>query len=228
MYTLALEAGTTMRLIRFAVLALFVVAVCHPEVLAGNFNVAGNVFVNTLMIQTSNGKGTGFTIDVGGRQYLITARHMISGMGSEGTIEIGKFANANRVVFESYTMKIFPCAGSIDIAVLIPPKRLTVGETMEPAGSASFIVGQDAYFVGFPFGMYSNAKFNSGSSRPFGFVKRGLVSGVQYQSADDGDLIVLDGYNVFGFSGSPVTYWEPPNGTTPARSYVIGRLDLKI
>jgi hypothetical protein len=53
-------------------------------------------------------------------------------------------------------------------------------------------------------------------------VKRGLVSGVKYQSADDSDLILLDGYNVFGFSGSPVTYWDLPNGTTSAHSYVIG------
>jgi hypothetical protein len=210
-----------MHLIRFTFLTLALLPLCYTEAKGEKYNVAGNVFVNTLMIQTSSGQGTGFTIDVDGRQYLITAKHMVNGMGSEGIIGIGKFGSAGGIEFEPYRMQIFRCAGSIDIAVLIPPLRLTTGETMEPTGETSFIIGQDAYFVGFPFGAYQNARSNGDRARPFGFVKRGLVSGVQYQSAEDADLILLDGYNIFGFSGSPVTYWELPNGTSPAHSYVI-------
>ena len=205
----------TMRFIRFEALALLFVAVCGPLVQAGKYNVAGNVLLNTLLIQTPLGKGTGFTIDVDGRQYLVTARHMVRGMGPEGTIEVASFDNGNKVMFTPYRMKIFSCEGSIDVAVLIPPVRLTEGDTMQPT---DLVMGQDAYFIGFPFGMYSAGKINPpGVTRPVGFVKQGLVSAVQYQSDGDADLILLDGYNVFGFSGGPVTYWEPPN-----HSYVIG------
>jgi hypothetical protein len=174
------------------------------------------------MIQTSNGQGTGFTIDVDGRQYLITARHLVNGMGPQGTVQIGKFGSTatSPIAFDNFVMQIFRCPGSIDIAVLVPPAPLTVVETMVPVDSSGFFIGQNAYFVGFPLGMHSQAKTNP--PRPIGFVKQGMISGVQYEQDGDGDLIFLDGYNVFGFSGSPVTYWEPQNDKTPARSYVIG------
>jgi Trypsin-like peptidase domain len=211
-----------MRIFRFVLLTCLAIAISHAHARAEKYNVAGNVFVNTLIIQTSDGQGTGFTIDVDNRQYLITARHIVDGMGPEGVVGIGIFDDVGKVVFKPYTMQIFRCGGSVDIAVLIPPVRLTFSDTMEPVDSSGFIVGQDAYFVGFPFRSYQNTKLNTGRSRPIGFVKRGLISGVKYQDSDDTDLILLDGYNVFGFSGSPVTYWELPNGAVPAHSYVVG------
>jgi hypothetical protein len=67
-----------MHLIRFIVLTLVLLPLCYTEARGEKYNVAGNVFVNTLMIQTSDGLGTGFTIDVDGRQYLNTAKHMVS------------------------------------------------------------------------------------------------------------------------------------------------------
>jgi hypothetical protein len=206
----------TIRLIRLATGMLLIVAVCQLEVRAGQSNIAANVLANTFLIQTPKGQGTGFTIDVEKRQYLITARHMVEGLGEVATIKIAKFDNANTVVFVPFEMKIFLCPGSIDVAVLVPPLRLSGGESMEPA--QEFEIGQDAYFVGFPFGMYSQGKNNPpGIPHPIGLVKQGLVSGVQYQRDGDADLIMLDGYNIFGFSGGPVTYWISPN-----HSYVIG------
>lgn len=205
-----------MRMIRPTAWVFLFVAILQLNAGAGQSNVTGNVLTNTLLIQTPKGQGTGFTIDVDKRQYLITARHMVQGLGTVATIKIAKFDNDTSIVFEPYQMKIFLCPGSIDIAVLIPPIRLTEGDSMEPA--AGWMMGQDAYFVGFPFGMYSQLKNNPpGITRPVGFVKQGLVSAVQYQHDGDADLIILDGYNIFGFSGGPVTYWVSPN-----HSYVIG------
>ena len=70
-----------MRLIRFTTSVLLLVASCQLSVRAGQNNVTGNVLANTLLIRTPQGQGTGFTIDVDGRQYLITAKHMVDGMG---------------------------------------------------------------------------------------------------------------------------------------------------
>lgn len=205
-----------MRLFRLTIWVLLLPAACQDMAWAGQNNVAGNVLANTLLIQTSNGQGTAFTIDVDKKQYLITARHMVDGLGDTATIKIAKFDNDQAVTFVPYQMKVFSCSGSVDIAVLIPPIRLTNGESMEPA--TEWLIGQDAYFIGFPFGMYSQGKINPpGINHPIGFVKQGLLSGVQYQRDGDADLIILDGYNIFGFSGGPVTYWAAPN-----HSYVIG------
>ncbi len=196
-----------MRTVRIAVLALLLITVFHSESPADLANVAGNTLANTLMLRTSNGQGTGFTVNIDGRQYLITVRHLVTGLGAEGVIKVARNNQQGQLDWDEYTMKIFRCAGSIDIAVLIPPVQLTEGDPFEL--QYTFNVGQDAYFVGFPFGMYSSAKIVY--QRPIGLIKHGLISGVQYQPADGGDLILLDGFNIFGFSGSPVTYWTPPN-----------------
>jgi hypothetical protein len=214
------------RLLYLALIAVLTVHIVALDAIAGADNVSTAVFASTLMIHTRNGQATGFTIDVDGRQYLITARHVVAGMEPEGTVEIATFNNANKLVYKSLTMKIFSCAGSIDIAVLVPPIRLTAGDTMEPQLEMTF--GADAYFTGFPageypFGTYSSAKANAEASAPVPLVKKGMISGVQYQVDGDGELILLDGYNVVGFSGSPITYWQLPTATDQKfHSYVIG------
>jgi len=48
-------------------------------------------------------------------------------------------------------VKIFRCEDPIDIAVLIPPHQLTVNFDL-PFDKGSFFYGQDAYFLGFPYG----------------------------------------------------------------------------
>lgn len=220
-----------MRLVRFVVVLLFISQTYQHHMFADVFNVSANVLANTLLIQTEHKQGaetvrqtgTAFTIDVDGRQYLITAKHMVAGMSSEGVVGVAEFDDHHKIYYRPFTMKIFPCRGPADIAVLIPLSQLTVGDTMETAPNFTF--GQNAYFVGFPFGMYSTAKSDP-RQRPVGMVKGNLISGVQYESdgtpegTNDADLILLDGYNVFGFSGSPIVYLD--THSTPIRSYVIG------
>jgi hypothetical protein len=47
-----------------------------------------NVIYRVLKIRTPTDTGSAFTIEVDGRQYLITARHLLEGFGSEGDIEL--------------------------------------------------------------------------------------------------------------------------------------------
>jgi hypothetical protein len=211
-----------MRLLRTAVLVLLFVPSFLLQAQVNGANVSANVLASTLLIQTSVGQGTGFTINVDGRQYLITAQHMVRGMGDEGTVQIAGFKN-NQVVFTPLSMKIFRCAPGIDIAVLIPSVLLVDADTMDPVGGGSFTIGQNVYFVGFPFGKHSTTKQNPDAYGPIGLVKQAVISGVEYQPADDGDLIMLDGFNIGGFSGSPVTYWRPSG-----HSYVIGVISASI
>jgi len=194
--------------LRLTVLTLLLITLSHSQAYAGSLdNVAGNTLSSTLMVKTSNGQGTGFTVNVDGRQYLVTVKHLVTGLGPQGLIKVAKNNEHGELAWDEYPMKIFRCSGSTDIAVLIPPVQLTESDPLEPQDN--FNVGQDAYFVGFPFGMYSRAKVVY--QRPIPLIKHGLISGVQYNPSDGSDLILLDGFNIFGFSGSPVTYWSPPN-----------------
>jgi Trypsin-like peptidase domain len=159
-----------------------------------------NVLYRALLIKTVSGQATGFTIDVDGRQYLITAKHVVAGLGSESSISVGKLKRSGEVKFVPFRMKIFRCEDPVDIAVLIPPEQLTVTFPLEPT-KKGLMFGQDVYFVGFPFGMYTTIL---GTAYPFGFVKKGAHSGEQ--QTGNSHVTFLDGYNVFGFSGSPVVF----------------------
>ena len=95
--------------------------------------------------------GTSFTLDVDGRQYLITARHLVAGLKPEDTIDIRKGA------WTPLNVKVLLRDKQIDIAVLIPPAQLTVNFALEP-NTDKFFYGQDAYFTGFPYGLSTGGK----------------------------------------------------------------------
>jgi len=71
---------------------------------------------------------------------------------------------------------VFKCAELVDIAVLIPPKQITVinNDLLDPT-STGIAVGQDAYFDGFPCALHF-AKTYSSLPRVFGFVKSATVA----------------------------------------------------
>lgn len=160
--------------------------------------VTSNVLRRTLLIQASEG-GTAFTIEVDGRQYLITAKHVVGKLPNEAesTIQVRK-----KNGWAPLKVTVFKCDDPVDIAVLVPPAQVTVNFALEPT-SKGMMAGQDAYFVGFPYG-----NFTTYATQPdvFGFVKRATVA--QFDSLPDAhaQMILLDGYNNPGFSGSPVVY----------------------
>lgn len=188
---------------------VLVMALSWPTLCFGQ--VTSNVLLRTLLIAVPGAgaaasvpTGTAFTIDVGGREYLITAKHVVSTLndGAEGIIAIKTKAGWSR---EKVT--VFKCRDPVDIAVLIPPTQLTIDFPLE-ASSVPVEVGQDVYFVGFPNGgehavTYPNMPY------VFGFVKRATLAqfvGVRKSGKQIAREIWLDGINNPGFSGSPVVY----------------------
>jgi hypothetical protein len=166
------------------------------------------------MIQTSNGQGTGFTLDINGRQYLITAKHMVTGLQPEDTIQLRKYDASHQLKWVDFKMKIFKCDDPVDIAVLVPREQLTAAAgPMDPI--LDVMTGQDVFFVGFPKGMsneFVDATFVFTS--PFGYVKRAVVSGLKVTKIGRKLSVeyFLDGLNIGGFSGSPMVYRPSGNG----------------
>ena len=149
----------------------------------------------------ANETATGFTIAVDGREYLITAKHVVSALGTQGTIGIeqnGAWANV--------IVKIYRCDDPVDIAVLVPPYQLTYDLPL-PGENLSFMYGQDVYFLGFPYDLGGPTGPNG--AYPMPFVKRGLVSVIQTIDLSKKESVyLLDGYNNPGFSGGPLVAKE--------------------
>jgi hypothetical protein len=160
--------------------------------------VPNNVLDRTLMIQATK-EGTAFTIEVDGRQYLITAKHVVSALpeNAETMIKIRKKSG-----WSDLKIRIFKCDDPVDIAVLVPESQLTASYSLEPS-SKGMIDGQNAYFVGFP---YHSAVVYKSLPGVMPFIRRATVSAVQSFPEKGYQEFFLDGVNNPGFSGAPVVY----------------------
>jgi hypothetical protein len=179
---------------------------------AAQAQVTSNVLRRVLMIQADKNSGSSFTLEVDGRQYLITAKHVVASLKSEDTIQIRKGDE-----WSSVKVKVLRCDDPIDIAVLVPASQLTVSFRLEPITNNVFF-GQDAYFVGFPYGLSMDAKEANGLY-PIAFMKKGIFSAMVPEGS--ATVIFLDGHNNPGFSGGPIVYRDL-NQSGPPIFHVAG------
>lgn len=82
--------------------------------------VPRNVLERVLNVRVNAGTpkaatATALTVDVEGREYVITAKHVVAGLAEDSTIDV--FIRNN---CKTLHVKIFRCADPIDIAVSIP------------------------------------------------------------------------------------------------------------
>lgn len=173
--------------------------------------ITANVIHRVFRIQSGNSQGTAFTIDVDGRQYLVTARHVVKGLESPTALSV-----FSRGAWVELPVKVVGHgAAETDISVFAPSRLLTDASlTMEPM-SKGVIYGQDVYFLGFPYGFLGRYIFGP-DGWPLPFVKKAIVS------LFDGSVFLLDGHNNPGFSGGPVVFIEHPGDTFKVAAIVSG------
>jgi GNAT superfamily N-acetyltransferase len=140
------------------------------------------VYTRIFRIGYSNGMGTCFAVDVDDKQYIITAKHVVSGIRSNDTVRI--FHDS---IWKDLTVRRLDCRDTnADVIVLIASRPLTIAGQVGLGAEGTYI-GQDVNFLGYPYGMYSNLG-EVNANFPFPFVKRAMVS------AWDGTMFWLDGY----------------------------------
>lgn len=145
-----------------------------------------------------NKKGTCFVIDVDRRQYIITAKHLVPKINPTDTVKI--FINDNW-----YSLKIrliFPKNEHTDIVPLAASQ--IIAPKMEIlVGGGDISLGQDVYFLGFPYDLSSETK----GTFPIkiAFVKKGILSAIDSKE-ESGNILYIDGHNNLGFSGGPVIF----------------------
>ena len=157
--------------------------------------ITANFIHRTFRIKCGESMGTAFTVDVDGKQYLVTARHVIQRFAEASGLEV--FGNG--VWTPVHASLVAHGAGDIDVSVLSPAPAMSPPGLPVTAGSDGLVYGQDVYFLGFPYGVLSQVIFGE-AGHPLPLVKRAAVS------AFAGDVYLLDGHNNPGFSGGPVIF----------------------
>jgi hypothetical protein len=181
---------------RFPILHLLVIFAALTTVVGAQ--VTSNVINRVFLVKGPSEAGTAFTIEVDGRQYLVTAKHVVKGMKQDDNIQIRKDNQ-----WLELPVKVLRCDDPVDIAVLIPSSQLSINFPLEPT-SAGMFFGGDTFFLGFPYAKTTEFKLAGGYPMPL--IKRATLSGMNPLVPDKGVIIVLDGYNNPGFSGSPVVF----------------------
>ncbi len=169
-----------------------------------------NILTRVLMVQSQYGFGTIFSVDVGNREYWITAKHVLTGAEHPpyGSIHsktvslqiLNPGASGEQWLPEDFS--VIDTGKNIDIVVLAPSRvLLPTAPPSEPLDSSGVSIGADCSFLGFPFGGGWRARLSDGSYW-MPFSKHCTVSA----DTDEPRIWVLDGINNPGFSGGPVVF----------------------
>ena len=175
--------------------------------------LTANVLQRIFHVTCGEGTGTTFAIDHNGRQYLVTAAHVLDGFEQTG-IQIyheQQWKNLNCEIVGRGNYCADQDNGEPDVAVLATNLQIAPVHPLL-ASSALMVLGQTIYFAGFPYGQMQNVQRELNRDFPLPLVKSGILS-----SIDLGDgVMLLDGHNNPGFSGGPVVF--VPNGQLPNRN----------
>lgn len=154
-------------------------------------------YTRTLRLITPSGHGTAFTVDRQDRQWLVTARHVVDGTRPEDLQIVGQDGPISVPIEEPLDVEhgadvaVFPLGGSATPSFLLEPT------------SNGCVFSQDAYFLGFPYGL-GLLTSDTGGALPF--VKKAIISTRQNVGDPMISLWLLDGINNPGFSGGPVVF----------------------
>jgi len=159
--------------------------------------ITANVIHRVFQILAGKDTGTCFTIDYGDRQYIITAKHVLSSWDGHSNIQLYYSEE-----WHSIDVSVIGTSSSADIAVLSTSFQLSPAYPM-PATSKDLCYGQDVYFLGFPYG-YSGDVGSLNRGFPMPLVKKAIVS--CFHKENDAEVFLLDGHNNPGFSGGPVIF----------------------
>ena len=164
--------------------------------------ITANFIHRTFRIKCGDSLGTGFTIDVDGKQYLVTARHVVEGLSSSTPLEGFEIKSWVAIAADL----VADGDDGVDVSVIAPRAVMSPPNLPVVTSSKGLSYGQDVYFLGFPYGVLSQVIFG-GAGHPLPLVKKAIFS------AFAGDVYLLDGHNNPGFSGGPVLFGR--NGGIP-------------
>ncbi|MFT3665023.1 S1 family peptidase [Piscinibacter sp.] len=170
-----------------------------------------NIAYRTFFVRLAQ-YGTAFTLDIDGAEYLITAAHLLPAPNDR---EVPIQIYFNKQWLSGTATVVGRGRGELDIAVLRVATRLTPTGFPVTASMGSVFVGQDVFFVGYPY------KMSVDYGEPFAglpgpFLKKGALSAV---TLTEPKVLYVDALNNEGFSGGPLYFFRNNN---PQEPYIAG------
>lgn len=157
-----------------------------------------NVLYRTFFIKGVQ-YGTAFTIDVDGTEYLVTAKHLLDTTADKVELQIFH----DKKWLHGIATVVGHGKGEIDISVLRIASRLTPPGFDVIPSMGDIALGQDVFFLGFPFKMWGDVgSFMGGLPCPF--AKKGALSFVNTEGTQ---ILYVDAINNEGFSGGPLFFY---------------------
>lgn len=158
--------------------------------------LTGEAIQRVYRVRNGDNTGTMFAMDVDGRQYLTTAKHLVE--NHEGNFQLQIQHDGK---WKPIDLALVGHSEEADVSVMAAEFVISGYHNVE-ATSAGLAFSQEAYFLGFPFGLYGDHPSANGGY-PLPFAKAGIVA-----MFDDPEspIIYLDGHNNPGFSGGPVLF----------------------
>jgi hypothetical protein len=188
---------------------LLAAALLPAPIREGDLLVPGNMYSRTFCLRIGSEVAAGFVVEVGGGQYLITARHFIDGVPKPRVppatfVEVFRENGFVRLPFRRLGVE----PASVDIAVLAIDG--TSARTDKVAlGWKHVYLGEPVFFLGYVLG-YSMEGVSINNGFPIALVKHGILASLgPVFPAGRGKPFLVDALNTYGFSGGPVIRIEP-------------------
>jgi hypothetical protein len=164
--------------------------------------VTSNVLQRVIRLKKGMSIGTSVAIDIDGRQYIVTARHVLPNIQAVDQIEVFFQGQWNVVPIRLVGVG----TGEVDIVVLALEFQIAPAFPL-PCSEAEIVYGQEVYFLGFPYGLAAEVG-ELNRHFPLPFIKKGCLSTIVTEPTGE-RILYLDGNNNPGFSGGPVVFTPP-------------------
>jgi len=158
--------------------------------------VTSEVYSRVLAIRHGLQQGIAYRIEMPDGDFFVTSSLVVDGLGDSGRID----------VFHGGLWKSLPASvvwadqAEMGIAILsIPVELPRLGPIR--IGLGGIVLGQDIYFLGYPYGFVE--EINHSFDLPLPFVKKGVLSQV---SPGEYNRFFIDGIYNPGFAGGPVAF----------------------
>jgi hypothetical protein len=180
--------------------------------------VTGNILTRVMRLETPAGQGTGFTLELLGRdqQYLVTAEHVLPPAAQDPVHLTMRVAGG--VSEAEHTRLPLATPPSADVAVFALGWPATTSTLPVVANSDGMTFSQDAYILGYPSVGGTQIR---GAGEAFAFVKKAIISALTHEPGGV-QRLYLDGHSNPGFSGGPVVFARPGHRDPHIAGVVIG------
>ena len=167
----------------------------------------------TFRVRSGARTGTAFTVEVDGRQYIVTAQHVVGSMTPE-VLDM----QTGSADWRPVPVKVVGMAGPpVDVAVMATDSVLGSRSNVA-VGVGTVSYGQVVRFLGYPFGL-DFTPIPGVRTAPLPFIKAGILSALRPVPDEAGFLeLFVDAAGNPGFSGGPLVL--PRRSTAQGNSVV--------